>query len=41
MRPLLAIFLTSVAHAQFLPGIDPRVPDAAQIMELYVEAYGA
>jgi hemolysin activation/secretion protein len=34
MRPLLAIFLTSVAHAQFLPGIDPRVPDAKPVESL-------
>ncbi|MGL4399141.1 MAG: hypothetical protein ACRCXD_04685, partial [Luteolibacter sp.] len=27
MRPLLALFLTTAAHAQFLPGVDPRVPE--------------
>lgn len=34
MRPLLAILLTSAAHAQFLPGIDPRVPEAKPVESL-------
>lgn len=34
MRPLLAIFLSSVAHAQFLPGVDPRVPEAKPVESL-------
>lgn len=34
MRPLLAFFLTSVAHAQFLPGVDPRVPEAKPVESL-------
>lgn len=38
MRPLLAIFLTSVAHAQFLPGVDPRVPDAEPVESIPVKA---
>lgn len=29
------------ALASGSPGNNPRVPDAGQIMELYVEAYGA
>jgi hemolysin activation/secretion protein len=31
MRPLLAILLSSVAHGQFLPGIDPRLPESAPV----------
>lgn len=38
MRPLLAIFLTSVAHAQFLPGVDPRVPEAKPVESLPARA---
>jgi hemolysin activation/secretion protein len=34
MRPLLAIFLTTAAHAQFLPGVDPRVPAAKPVESL-------
>jgi hemolysin activation/secretion protein len=34
MRALLAIFLTSAAQAQFLPGIDPRVPEAKPVESL-------
>jgi hemolysin activation/secretion protein len=34
MRPLLAIFLTTVAQAQFLPGVDPRVPAAKPVESL-------
>lgn len=37
MRPLLALFLTSVAHAQFLPGLDPRVPEPKPIESLPVK----
>ncbi len=37
MRPLLAIFLTSVAHAQFLPGVDPRVPEPKPVESLPVK----
>lgn len=37
MRPLLAIFLTSVAHAQFLPGVDPRVPEPKAVESLPVK----
>lgn len=34
MRPLLALFLTTVAHAQFLPGVDPRVPEPQPVESL-------
>ena len=34
MRPLLVIFLSSVAQAQFLPGVDPRVPAAKPVESL-------
>jgi hemolysin activation/secretion protein len=37
MRPLLALFLTTVAHAQFLPGVDPRVPEPEPIESLPVK----
>ena len=37
MRPLLAIFLTSVAHGQFLPGVDPRVPEAKPVEAIPVK----
>lgn len=38
MRPLLAILLTSIAHAQFLPGVDPRVPEAKPVESIPVKA---
>ncbi|MBC7980662.1 MAG: ShlB/FhaC/HecB family hemolysin secretion/activation protein [Armatimonadetes bacterium] len=34
MRLLLALFLTSVAHAQFLPGVDPRMPEPKAVESL-------
>ena len=35
MRPLSAIiFLTTAVHAQFLPGVDPRVPEAKPVESL-------
>jgi hemolysin activation/secretion protein len=37
MRPLLALFLTTVAHAQFLPGVDPRVPEPKPVESLPVK----
>jgi hemolysin activation/secretion protein len=37
MRPLLALFLTTAAHAQFLPGVDPRVPDPKPVESVPVK----
>ena len=37
MRPLLALFLTTVAHAQFLPGVDPRVPEPKPVESMPVK----
>lgn len=37
MRPLLALFLMTVAHAQFLPGVDPRVPEPKPVESLPVK----
>jgi hemolysin activation/secretion protein len=37
MRPLLALLLISVAHAQFLPGVDPRVPAPKPVESLPVK----
>lgn len=37
MRPLLALFLTTAAHAQFLPGVDPRVPEPQPVESVPVK----
>jgi hemolysin activation/secretion protein len=37
MRPVLALFLTTVAHGQFLPGVDPRVPEPKPVESLPVK----
>jgi hemolysin activation/secretion protein len=33
-RPILALFLSSVAHGQLLPGVDPRLPEAGPVESL-------